>query len=168
MANSKVVAGAGEHYVAYALSCLGHVAALVREGSPSVDILASNVTGSRAVGIQVKTTTHAVRKRGRGENRKPHELQFPLGHKAVENASENLVFCFVDLKGLVPNTSPDVYVIPGSVFVNHYAGKNIRKHKWLRLHWPIERMEQYKNNWEPIEKALAPERILFSEEVVAR
>ena len=110
--NTKIVGGAGEHYIAYVLSCFGYITALVREGSPTIDLLASDVIGSKTIAIQVKTTEYAKRNRGRGKNRELHHLEFPLGHKAVENAVPELIFCFVDLDSLDPERRPDVYVIP--------------------------------------------------------
>jgi len=150
VANSKIIAGAGEHYVAYVLSCFGYISALVREGSPTIDLLASNIDGSSTVGIQVKTTEWAERTRGRGENKKPFELQFPLGHKAIENAVPSLIFCFVDLRHLDPQEKPDVYVIPAKVLLDHFEGVDIRQWSYFRLHWSIEQMVEFKNNWQPI------------------
>ena len=154
MANSKIIAGAGEHYIAYVLSCLGYISALVREGSPTVDLLASNIDGSNTIGIQVKTTEWAERTRGRGKNKKPYELQFPLGHRAIENAGSKLIFCFVDLRGLDTLERPDVYVIPAKVLLDFYAGVNIRQYSYFRLHWKIEQMLEFKNNWQPIHSIL--------------
>lgn len=154
MPNSKLTAGAGEHYVAYVLSCFDYVAALVREGSPTIDLLASNLNGSKTIGIQVKTTEFALRTRGRGKNKVPFELQFPLGHKAVENAVPDLIFCFVDLQRRNPDDRPDVYVIPASDVIAYYKDMNIRQYPYFRLHWRIEEMEPYKNNWDPINVAL--------------
>lgn len=154
MANSKLVGGAGEHYIAYVLSCFNYICALVREGSPTIDLLASNIDGSRTLSIQVKTSKSARRKRGRGEKKDWHHLEFTLGKKAVEHSGENFVFCFVDLKGLDPSKTPDVYVIPSQVIKDHYAGRDLNKIKWLRLHWSIEKMEPFKNNWEPVHALL--------------
>ncbi len=157
MANSKLTAGAGEHFVAYMLSSFDYVSALVREGSPTIDLLASNLNGSKTVGIQVKTTESAMRTRGRGKNKQPYELQFPLGHKAIENAVPELIFCFVDLLGRKLEAKPDVYVIPASVLLDHFEGHNIRQYSYFRLHWRIEAMEPFKNNWRPVHQALGNE-----------
>jgi len=154
MADTRIVGGAGEHYIAYILSCLGYIPALVREGSPTIDLLASDVSGSRTIAIQVKTTEYAKRSRGRGPNRKLHHLEFPLGHKAIEKAVRELIFCFVDLDSLDTERKPDVYVIPATVLIDNYVDKDIRKHKWMRLHWGVEKMEPFKNNWRPICEAL--------------
>lgn len=154
MANSKLTATSGEHYVAYAVSSLGYIAALVREGSPTIDLLASNIRGSKTVGIQVKTTAWAIRTRGRGKSKTPYELQFPLGHKAIENAVPSLIFCFVDLNDLDPTTLPDVYVVPAKVLLEEFQGVNIRQWPYFRLHWQIEHFSPFKNNWRPLHDAL--------------
>ncbi len=61
--DTLIVGTAGEHYVAFRLAQLGWVVALPRGGSPAVDLLVSNMTGSRTVTIQVKTAEWAGRKR---------------------------------------------------------------------------------------------------------
>lgn len=154
MPKSKLTGDAGELYVAYMLSRFGYIAALVRDGAPVVDILATNGDASQTIGIQVKTTQNAVRTRGRSPNKVPHEVQFPLGHKAVEKSSPDLFFCFVDLRGDDDQTRPDVYVIPGAAIIDHYSGMDIRQHSYFRFHWPIEKVAPYKNDWTPIKKAL--------------
>ena len=151
--NSKLTATAGEHFVVYALSRLGYIAAVVREGSQSIDILASTTDGSNTVGIQVKTTTWAERTRGRGAAKILAELQFPLGHHAVE-VSDRIIFCFVDLRGDSFDSIPDVYVVPAKIIKQEYAGVDVRQWSFFRLHRPIDWMTPYKNNWKPIQKAL--------------
>jgi len=154
MANSKLIGGAGEHYIAYVLSSFDYICALVREGSPTIDILASDISGKKTLSIQVKTSKSAKRKRGRGEKREWHHLEFTLGKNAVEHSGDNFIFCFVDLRGLNPSNTPDVYVIPSKVIRDHYDGKDLNKVKWLRLHWSIEKMEPFKNNWDPVHDLL--------------
>ena len=156
MANSKLTGCAGEHYVAYALSTFDYICALVREGSPTIDLLASNVDGSKTVSVQVKTSRLAKRKRGRGNKRDWHHLEFTLGKRAIQHAAENFFFCFVDFRGVKLSEAPDVYIIPSEVIKRHYEKKDISKIKWLRLHWSMEEMKPYKNNWEPFHNLLKP------------
>ncbi|MFN3408723.1 MAG: hypothetical protein ACK45B_07000 [Limisphaerales bacterium] len=153
--NKTLVAAAGEHFVAYKLSCLGYLAAPVRIGSPATDLLAATLDGSRTVAIQVKTTGWAERTRGRGTNKTPHHLEFPLGHAAVEKASDSLIFCFVDLRGSAPDTLPDVYIVPAKTLLAEYKGWDIRQHSFFRHHRPIEHMAPFKNEWKPVIKALS-------------
>ena len=153
--NSTLTAAAGEHYVAYKLSCFGFLAALVRQGSPSTDLLTSNLDGSKTVAIQVKTTILAGRTRGRGENKVPHHLEFPLGHAAVERASPKLIFCFVDLRDNQVGIPPDVYIVPASEIQSYYKDDDIRQYSYFRHHPKVEEMELFKNNWQPIIAALS-------------
>jgi hypothetical protein len=150
---SKLTGSAGEHFVAYRLSCLGFIAALPREGSPSVDILASNTGGDRTVAIQVKSTEWASRTRGRGVNKQVAELQFPLGHHSAKTTGENLVFAFVDLRGLGTDAQPDVYLVPSQI-VHDHCKSWVDNSKMVRLHIGIEHMQEFKNNWSLISKKL--------------
>jgi len=154
----SILAGAaGEYYVAYKISTLGLVAALPRAGTNGVDILVSNVNGSRTVAIQVKTTDWAERTRGRGANKRIHELQFPLGLKAASMSSPDLYFAFVDLRGVEwVEEQPVVYLVPSS-FVADCCRPRVQEGHWPmpRFHIAIERLEPFRNQWEPLLKALA-------------
>ena len=98
-----------------------------------MDLLASNSSGSKTIAIQVKTAKSALRRRGRGDKKKPHHLEFTLGKKAVKQKRNELIFCFVDLNGLDPEQRPDVYVIPAIDLCRHYENSDVGKHKWFRL-----------------------------------
>lgn len=152
--NTKLTACAGEHYVAYKLSCNGIIAAMTREGSPSVDIMASTIDGSKTLAIQVKTADWASRTRGRGKNKVLDHLQFPLGYNSATHKSDNLYFAFVDLNSITwDEKEPDVYIIP-SKFVFDYCKSWVNNVKWVRFHIEIEEMQPYKNNWDILVKAL--------------
>lgn len=163
--NSTLIASAGEFFVAHRLSCLGFIAAPVRAGSPAADLLACRSDGDRTVAIQVKTTTWADRTKGRGEKKAVARVEFPLGHAAIERAPKALIYCFVDLrinpgdsgpaKAVGHAESPVVYVIPARDLLKKYAGQDIRKHPWLRLHQPMEWMRQFRDNWNPVVRALS-------------
>lgn len=152
--NKTLVAASGEHYVAYKLSCFGYLAAFVRQGSPSTDLLASSLDGQRAVAIQVKTTSWAQRTSGRGVNKAASRLEFPLGHNAVDRSSAKLIFCFVDLRGNNPDLPPDIYVVPAALIHKEYFGQNIRQQSYFRHHRSIDHMAPFKNNWNPIHEVL--------------
>jgi len=153
---SKLVCAAGEHYVAYQLSSRGYIAALTREGAPTADILASNLYATKTLAIQVKTTTWAMRTRGRGEDKHPYELQFPLGFRSAKQRADNLVFAFVDLHDY-DGKEPDVYLVP-SAFVCEYCAPWIAnaEGQLVRFHIDIEAMERFKNNWAMVEEKLGP------------
>jgi len=146
---SNLTAAAGEHYVAYKLSCLGLIAALPRGGAMGIDILVSNSDGSRTMAIQVKSTDWAMRTRGRGQSKAAFELQFPLGYKSAKIDNPNLVFAFVDLRGIKSEVEPDVYLIPAK-FVCEFCRPWVETVKMVRLHIEIERLSTFKNNWNPV------------------
>ena len=152
--NPHLVATAGEYFVCSQLALHGCIPALVRQGAPSIDILASTLDGGRTVGIQVKATEWAVRTRGRGDNKVPFELQFPLGHHAIEQTDDASIFCFVDLRVHMDLPTPDVYVITAKDLKAEYSGIDIRQWSYFRHHRPVAHMAPYKNHWSPILKAL--------------
>ena len=136
------------------IALLGYIPALVRQGAPSVDVLVSTLDGGKTVGVQVKTTEWGIRTRGRGESKVPHEVQFPLGHHAIEQTDNSSIFCFVDLRVFEEGAMPDVYVVPAKTLKRYYRGVDIHRFTFFRLHWPVSRMKRFKNNWEPFRKAL--------------
>lgn len=147
---TKLTGSAGEHYVAYKLSCLGIIVALTREGAPNIDILASNLDSSKIITIQVKTAAYAGRDRGKGENRKLHHLEFPLGHKSGKTKAKGLYFAFVDLNGLDwHEKDPDVYFMPSSV-VFDFCAPWIDTVSMARFHVDPTFVAPYKNNWDYI------------------
>ena len=52
---TSLTGAAGEHFVAYRLTRMGHLAALAPDGAPNADLLASSVEGSKAVLICAST-----------------------------------------------------------------------------------------------------------------
>ena len=144
---------AGEHFVAYRLTAMGLLVALTRGGSPTVDLMVSDIHGKKAISVQVKTTEYALRERGRGKERKPHHLEFPLGFKSARINEPNFFFAFVDMKALHPNEIPDVYIVP-SEFVYKWCASWIDNVKMVRFHIPLEQIEQYKNNFERLRESL--------------
>ncbi len=151
--DTLIVGTAGEHYVAFRLAQLGHIVALPRAGSPAIDLLATNVKGSRTVTVQVKTAEWALRERGRGKNRIPHHVEFPLGHKAAEIDSPRFIYVFVDLKGREAASVPEVYVVPSKDVVAYCDGW-AKDAKMVRWHMDLEDVKKYKDDWQRISRLL--------------
>ena len=156
---------AGVYYVMYRLARLGVHASATHGNAPGVDILASTPDGSRTLAIKVKTTVYATREHGRGENRVPWQLQFPLGHHSASLDREPLVFVFVDLHPFDPArpsgayAEPFCYIIPSHIVHEKFKGwMNLKA--LIRLHEPITWMNQYRDNWglftETLQMATAP------------
>ena len=152
--DTMIVGTAGEHFVAFRLAQLGCIVGLPRVGSPSVDLLVSDRTGTKTVAIQVKTAEWAMRERGRGSNRKPHHLEFPLGHRAADISDPRVLYAFVDLKGRDPSSVPDVYIVP-SADIHKYCSGWAKGAKLVRWHPDILTAEPYCNDWSRIQKVLA-------------
>ena len=151
--DTQLLGTGGTYYVMSQLALHELHASCTFGNAPYVDVLVSAPDGSRTVAIQVKTALWATRDRGRGSDRKPFELQWPLGHKAARLSNPWFFFALVDLRGLQPDTIPDVYVVP-SPFVAAYCAPWIDDVKWARLHIGVEEMEPYKNRWELITEAI--------------
>jgi hypothetical protein len=152
--DTLIVGTSGEHYVAFRLAQLGWIVALPRAGSPAVDLLVCNMDGSRTITIQVKTAEWAMRERGRGENRAPHHVEFPLGHKAAELKGARFIYAFVDLKGREPDSLPDVYIVPSKDVVAYCNGW-AKEAKMVRWHAEIKSVAKYRNDWGHISRLLS-------------
>jgi hypothetical protein len=151
---------AGVYYVMYHLTRLGIHAAVTHGNAPAVDILAAAANGAETLAIQVKTAVYATRERGRGAEKAPYQLQFPLGAHSAALASERLIFAFVDLypfdRSPPPEVlpTPDCYIVP-STTVHGHCKDWIDQVPWVRFHRSIEWMAPYKNKWQPVLEALA-------------
>lgn len=143
---------AGVYHVMHKLACEGIHASCTHGNAPNVDILVSSGDVSRMVAIEVKTTQDALRFRGRGTNKLPYELQFPIGHRAAKLNSPNLLLAFVDLRGF--SSPPDVYVYPSAV-VAAFCSPWVDQVSYARFHVPVAAAEAYKNNWNIVRDALA-------------
>ena len=121
--------------------------------APNVDILVSSADGSRTVAIEVKTTEHALRMRGRKEAKAPDHLEFPLGRRAAKLNHPNLVLAFVDLRAFSPDSDPDVYLYPSTV-VAELCAPWVDTVRMVRFHPPVASTEPYKNSWDIVRRVL--------------
>lgn len=102
-----------EYFVAAELSRLGYVASVTLRNTRGMDILATNATASRSVGIQVKTN--------RGKKK-----VWLLDQKAEGYQSTTLFYVFVNLNG--SDQPPDYHVVPSGM-VARFITKDHRA--WL-------------------------------------
>jgi hypothetical protein len=136
----------GHFYLMYQLAKHGIHAASTHGNAPFIDILASAPDGRKSVAIQVKTTSWALRWRGRGANRAPDHLEFPLGYSAAVTAHPDLIIAFIDLRKSEQPTIPDIYFVP-SLTIKDFWSAWIENAKMVRWHPPIGLAAQFKNNW---------------------
>ena len=151
--DTQLVGTAGVYYVLAQLAFRGFHAAATHGNAPHLDILVSSPDGAATLAIQVKTTAWALRTRGRGGDKAPFELQFPLGHKAANIKSEGMFFAFVELKNFADGGMPDVYIVP-SVFVYNRCNEWASNAKMVRFHVKIADMKPFKNGWHLLIEAL--------------
>lgn len=96
---SGILAGtAGVYFVASQLAAKGFHAAPTFGNAPNVDILAGLPDGAATVSLQVKTTWNALRKRGRGQEKKPHHYEWDVGEQSARLNKPDLL-CICGLKG---------------------------------------------------------------------
>ena len=157
MADSQLVATAGEHFVAYKVASLGFVPALVRQGIRGIDLLATNADGGKTVGLQIKSSASAIYEKEKRLGGESFYLRFPLGHRALAAANNLTIFCFVDLRRLSPREGPDVYVMSAKQLKKEYDGVYLRKYSSVQHDRSLAEMEQYRNNWQPLIDALSDE-----------
>ena len=144
-----LIGTAGVYHVAAQLAARGYHAAVTYGNAPSIDILVGLSDGSATLSLQVKTSSSALRTRGRGDNKQPHRYEWDVGPKSGNLKSPDLFFVFVDLK-LGKQELPDFWIVPSqfvfSTFDNpHFKSGQSRRWRW---HRKIEEIEQYKNNWD--------------------
>jgi hypothetical protein len=94
---NALTAAAGEHYVAYRLSRMGHLVGLTRGGSPSVDLMVGHPEKGTPVSIQVKTSESAHRYHGRGDKKKQY-WSWRVGEKAASLRDNPMFYAFVSLE----------------------------------------------------------------------
>ena len=136
---------AGVYYVMYQLAARGFHASGTMGNAPYLDILVSSEEGDRSLAIQVKTTEHALRHRGRGEQRKPHHLEFPLGHKAAKLNRPGVMFAFVDL-AVWSDKQVAVYLVPSPKVYESCVGW-VDNAAMVRFHPSVEWMAPYREAW---------------------
>lgn len=132
----------GEYFVAAELSRRGYVATVTLRNTRGIDILASNLDATMAVGIQVKTTRTTRR-------------EWMLNKKAEADKAENLFYVFVRLNG---TAEPAFHVVPRAIvakFVRagHRAwlkapGRGGRAHVDTPMRKFMDPADQYLGRWE--------------------
>ena len=142
---TALTGAAGEHFVAFHLSAMGFPVALTRGGSPTVDLMVGDLTGSATISIQVKTSNWAWRAfKKKPEN---NHWEWDVGKKGLHLRSENIFYAFVDLRWVADKPArPDVFIVPSSVVADKF-GPN-----WSRyMFWIMEsEASKYRERWDLI------------------
>jgi hypothetical protein len=154
MTEAQIAAIAGEHYVAHKIAMLGFIPTLVRQRMPRTDLLVTSAAGDKTVTVQIRSAANATREVAAPDAPGTFFLRFPLGHRAITGSTENTFFCFVDLRRMSPSAVPDVYVMSAPTLKAEYERVYRRRYSQLHYERPWREMQPFRNNWEPIEKAL--------------
>tara|TARA_R110000868_G_C10823777_1_gene758825 strand:- start:756 stop:1193 length:438 start_codon:yes stop_codon:yes gene_type:complete len=112
---TSLTGAAGEHYVAYKLSALGYPTALTRGGSPVIDLMVGDLSGDKALSIQVKTSNNARRAYKRDKNKHKNHWKWDVGAKGKKLKGDSIFYAFVNLKGSPTkdrNPHPEVFIVP--------------------------------------------------------
>jgi hypothetical protein len=119
MSKSKALIGiAGAHFVVAELSQMGYIATVTSRNTEGIDVLASNIDGSKMVSIQVKTSG--------AEQRKNFTRSWILNKKHENISSDNLFYIFVDLNE--GDKKQDFYIIPSKIVAEYVKTEH---QKWL-------------------------------------
>jgi len=110
---STLVGVAGEYFVAAELSLRGYVASITLRNSRGIDIIASNSDATRAISIQVKTSS----------GRMPKWL---LSEKSERVCADNHFYVFVILRDV--GARPDFHIVPSKVVADYVATSH---REWL-------------------------------------
>lgn len=112
---SSILCGvAGEYFVAAELTRRGYIASITLRNTRGIDILASNETASRQVGIQVKSN--------QGNSR-----EWMLNRKAEDYFADNLFYVFVNLKS--EQERPDFFIVLSEIVARSVQDGHAR---WLK------------------------------------
>jgi hypothetical protein len=152
---------AGVYYVMFQLAARGFHASCTMGNAPYLDILVSSEEGERSLALQVKTTEHAMRHRGRKDQRKPHHLEFPLGHKAAKLNRAGVMFAFVDLAAW-SDKQVVTYLVP-SPKVHDFCAGWVDDVKMVRFHPSIEWMGPYREAWDQISAVVGEPPLVTTE-----
>lgn len=144
---------AGVHFVAARLSWLKLSAVPTTRNAKGPDLLVSNLSGSKAVSIQVKTTEDALRTRGRGSAKKAHHYEWEIGYASAQLNHKNLFFALVNLKQF--EELPDIFIVPSSIIFKYFEGDDPKVYTRARYHPELDMIERYKNNWDVLQTALS-------------
>jgi hypothetical protein len=133
----------GEYFVAAELSRRGFIATITLKNTKGIDILVSNHSATRTLGIQVKTNQGSRK-------------AWVLTAKAEINEADNFFYVFVNLLG--NNQLPEFYVVPGKIVATTIRkghqqwlatpGKNGRMHNDNNMRMFGDPTDTYKGKWE--------------------
>jgi hypothetical protein len=111
---SGILAGvSGEYFVAAELSRRGYIATLTLKNTKGIDILVSNSTAKKSLGLQVKTNQGSRK-------------AWVLNSKAEQCHEDNLFYVFVNLGG--SGGTPEFHIVPSRIVATEIKNSH---QQWL-------------------------------------
>ncbi|AXQ28506.1 aspartate-ammonia lyase [Solimonas sp. K1W22B-7] len=107
-AANNLVGTAGEYYVCAELCRRGYLALLTPKNNPLFDVVATNMSGSKSVAIQVKTRSE--------RNTQGWKLGTDITKKVAPAGM------FIALVNLVPESAPEIYIYEYTVLSKRITG----------------------------------------------
>jgi len=143
---SGILAGvSGEYFVAAELSRRGYISSVTLKNTKGIDILVTNESATKTIGIQVKTNQNDRR-------------AWVLNSKAEKIYADDLFYVFVNLVGI--GHLPEYYIVPSkvvadSVKMGHKAwletpGKIGQAHNDNPLRKFEDNEQEYLDKWETL------------------
>jgi hypothetical protein len=143
---SGILAGvSGEYFVAAELSRRGYISSVTLKNTKGIDILVTNESATKTIGIQVKTNQNGRR-------------AWVLNRKAEEFYADDLFYVFVNLVGI--GHLPEYYIVPSkavadSVKMGHKAwldtpGKQGQPHNDNPMRMFGDNEQEYLDKWESL------------------
>jgi hypothetical protein len=132
---TTLTGASGEHYVAYKLSALGYPTALTRGGSPVIDLMVGDLSGSNTISIQVKTSSNAKRNYKRKVNMHKNHWEWDVGAKGKHLKGDSIFYTFVNLKGTPSDTNnphPEVFIVSSNDVSKYLDRKMSRYIFWIK------------------------------------
>jgi hypothetical protein len=133
----------GVHYVAAVLSSMGHIALVTVKNTKGIDLLVSNESFSKMLGIQVKTNYGS-------------QKDWVLNEKAEELISDNVFYVFVNLNNL--KQTPEYHIVPSKIVSEQLStghknwlstpGKNGQPHKDNPVRKFGDKTLEFLNRWD--------------------
>ena len=134
---------AAEYLVAAELSKQGFIASMTIKNMPGIDIILTDKTASKVIGIQVKAKQDLANKKA-----------WTLKKKDEERISENLIYVFVDL-AISKDRETEFYIFPSQevakrITKNYIDWRKDHKHRENDIRtFELKKGEQ-SNNWDAL------------------
>ena len=147
MSASQFAGAAGQYHVAYCLAVRNIHAAITLGNAPDIDVLASNVSGSRLLSLQVKTARSAYRRKRYGFE----VCEWDVNKRIIGRGSPSLWFAFVDLQENQGVWKPRTFIVP-SMWVASFV-----KPDWSRKMYLLKSSlwSECEERWDRVTRYLA-------------